>query len=287
MADTIAHDASALFAGLDLAARVERAEASLICEGALGAARRDRAERILILPLGSGFAVWAGADSPLDKVVGVGMGSTFDDEALAAVEQGYAERNAPVQFEVSTLADPAIVERLTRRGYVLVGFENVLGLHLSTEREPHVAEGVEIRDISAEEFELWLDVDVEASLTSDSEGIAAHEEFSREALERAERDFSTANGLVRSIAWIGGVPVGAASMRLCDGVAQMAGAATLPQFRRRGVQTSLLSARLAAAAAAGSDLAVVTVQPGSKSQENVQRQGFQLLYARSILVRAA
>jgi ribosomal protein S18 acetylase RimI-like enzyme len=76
-------------------------------------------------------------------------------------------------------------------------------------------------------------------------------------------------------------------MRLCDGVAQMAGAGTLPAFRRRGVQTSLLSARLAAAAAAGSDLAVVTVQPGSKSQENVQRHGFQLLYARSILIRPA
>ena len=138
-----------------------------------------------MLPIGSGFAVWVGADSPLDKVVGVGMGSPFDDEELAAVEHGYAERGAPVQFEVSTLADLAVVERLTRRGYVLVGFENVLGLQLSAEREARIAEGVEIRDVGAEEFELWLDVDVEASLTPDSEGIAADEEFAREALERA------------------------------------------------------------------------------------------------------
>jgi hypothetical protein len=29
----------------------------------------------------------------------------------------------------------------------------------------------------------------------------------------------------------------------------------------------------------------VTTQPGSKSCENVQRQGFELLYVRSILVR--
>ena len=34
----------------------------------------------------------------------------------------------------------------------------------------------------------------------------------------------------------------------------------------------------------GCDLAVVTTQPGSKSQENVQRRGFELLYTRAVLV---
>jgi hypothetical protein len=56
-----------------------------------------------------------------------------------------------------------------------------------------------------------------------------------------------------------------------------------PEFRRRGVQASLLATRLASAAA-GRDFAVVTTGPGSKSQQNVQRLGFQLLYARAILV---
>jgi hypothetical protein len=40
------------------------------------------------------------------------------------------------------------------------------------------------------------------------------------------------------------------------------------------VQTALLSARLADATVAGCDIAVVTSQPGSKSRQNVQRQGF-------------
>ena len=30
---------------------------------------------------------------------------------------------------------------------------------------------------------------------------------------------------------------------------------------------------------------MVTTQPGSKSQQNVQRQGFELVYARAVLVR--
>ena len=76
-------------------------------------------------------------------------------------------------------------------------------------------------------------------------------------------------------------------MRLSDGVAQLCGAATLPEHRRRGIQSALLRARLLEAAHRGADIAVVTTQPGSKSQENVQRAGFALLYARAILVRPA
>jgi ribosomal protein S18 acetylase RimI-like enzyme len=89
------------------------------------------------------------------------------------------------------------------------------------------------------------------------------------------------------LARIGDAIVGGASLRLDDGVAQFSGAATLPQFRRRGVQTALLRARLADAALAGCNVAVVVTQPASKSQQNVQREGFALLYARQLLVKAA
>ena len=51
------------------------------------------------------------------------------------------------------------------------------------------------------------------------------------------------------------------------------------------MQTALLSARLSHAAAAGCDIAVVTTQPGSKSQHNAQRRGFDLLYTRAVLVK--
>jgi GNAT superfamily N-acetyltransferase len=94
-----------------------------------------------------------------------------------------------------------------------------------------------------------------------------------------------AAGLRHYLALRDGVPAGGASMHVTGGVAQLTGAATLPQHRRRGVQSALLSARLADAAAEGCDLAVVTTQPGSKSQQNVQRNGFDLLYARAILVK--
>jgi GNAT superfamily N-acetyltransferase len=114
--------------------------------------------------------------------------------------------------------------------------------------------------------------------------VPSHEAFPREVVVRAERDLAAA-GTVRYAALRDGVIAGGASIRLAEGIAQLTGAATAPAHRRRGVQTALLSARLADAAAAGCDIAVVTTQPASKSQQNVQRRGFDLLYTRAILVK--
>ena len=96
------------------------------------------------------------------------------------------------------------------------------------------------------------------------------------------RDLEAA-GVLRYAALRDGVIAGGARLRMAEGVAQFTGAATAPAHRRRGIQTALLSARLADAAAAGCDVAVITTQPGSKSQQNAQRQGFDLLYTRAVL----
>jgi hypothetical protein len=100
-------------------------------------------------------------------------------------------------------------------------------------------------------------------------------------IARAMRDLAAAAGVMRYVALRDGVIAGGASFRMAKGVAQLTGAATAPAHRRRGAQTALLSARLADAAAAGCDIAVITTQPGSKSQQNAQRPGLRFaLYPR-------
>src|SRR6185503_9938207 len=76
-----------------------------------------------------------------------------------------------------------------------------------------------------------------------------------------------------------GAIVAAASLRIDRGLANLCGTATLPHMRRRGMQTALVQRRLADALRAGCDFAIVTTAPGSKSQENLARAGFELLYA--------
>src|SRR4029079_12076193 len=135
-----------------------------------------------------------------------------------------------------------------------------------------------------DELDDWIEVVVTGFAHPDEQGVASHEEFPREIVERAERDLVAA-GARTYLALRKGVVAGGGGLRITNGVAQLVGAATAPEFRRQGVQTALLSTRLADAAAAGCDIAVVTTAPGSRSQQNVQRQGFHLLYTRAVLVR--
>jgi hypothetical protein len=50
------------------------------------------------------------------------------------------------------------------------------------------------------------------------------------------------------------------------------------------LQTALVRARLAVAAAARCDLATLNADPGSGSQRNAERQGFRVVYTRALLV---
>jgi ribosomal protein S18 acetylase RimI-like enzyme len=274
-----------LFASVSLAARIERADARLMADAAAASERRPGIAAFAI-PLAGGVATFAGAGSPMNKVAGLGFAGPLDEGAIETVERAYAERACPVQVELSCLADPAIGALLTRRGYALQGFENVLGRPLPLESAPAPPDGIVVSPSPAEELASWIDVVVAGFASPDTQGVPSHEQYSRETAETAIGDMAAVRGFVRYIARRGGRPAGGASMRLADGVAQLCGAATLPEHRRRGVQSALLAARLEAAGRGGCDVAVVTTQPGSRSQENAQRRGFELLYTRAVLVRA-
>ena len=59
----------------------------------------------------------------------------------------------------------------------------------------------------------------------------------------------------------------------------------LAEFRGRGVQTALLHARLAAAAEAGCEYAVVVTQGGTTSQRNCERLGFRVAYSKVTVIK--
>ena len=257
-----------------------------MCAEFANVATRARPDsRVLVQPLAGGLAVYAGPGLPMNKVIGLGLGEALDESALAAVEAEYAARGEAVRVELSTLDDGAIARLLTSRGYRLLGFENVLGRPLSTADvgAPAVA-GLAIHSLAPDDLDLFMEVTVDGFAHAD-EGPLPTEAPPPDALEAIFRDMVGVSGFRRYLATIDSVAVAAASVRIDGSLAQMTGAATLPAFRRRGLQTALTLHRLADARAAGCDLAVVTTAPGSKSQENAQRRGFELLYARAILVK--
>jgi GNAT superfamily N-acetyltransferase len=271
------------FCGTELAGRIERAETQLISAGT-EAARRRNPGAAFVRPLAGGAACFAEDGSPFNKVVGLGFSGVPGEQEFDEIERAYAGRVAPTQVELANLADPGIGLLVTGRGYRLVAFENVLGRSLEGVETRAAQTELDVRLSTEDELDAWAEVVTTGFAHPDEQGVPAFEEFPREIVERAERDFVAA-GAQTYVAVRDGVVAGGASMRMTDGVAQLTGAATAPAHRRRGVQTALLAARLSDAAKAGCDIAVVTTAPGSKSQQNVQRQGFALLYTRAVLVR--
>jgi GNAT superfamily N-acetyltransferase len=274
----------AIFCDTALAERIERAEAELIGLASRAAHRRTALENGFVIAISGGVASFAESGSPFNKVAGLGFGGVPAPAEFDEIERAFAGRGADVQVELSNLADPAVGALLSERGYRLTSFENVLGLKLPADVEAVRPPGIDVRPSGDDEFDAWIAVVADGFAHPDAEGVPPHEDFPREVLERAERDFAAA-GVVRYVALHDGVIAGGGSFRIGEGIAQLAGAATAPAHRHRGIQTALIAVRLADAVAAGCDLAVVTTQPGSRSQENVQRRGFDLLYTRAVLVK--
>jgi ribosomal protein S18 acetylase RimI-like enzyme len=273
-----------MFASIALAQRIDAAEARL-SESLGRAAIRTEPEGVAFVDaIGGGVAVYTGPASPMNKMIGAGFDGVPSEAELGDVEEKFRQRSAPLQAEVATLADPGFVAELTRRGYILQNFENVMGGVIRAAEGKGPA-GIAIEVMGDESAEAWLDAALTGFMHPDGKGVPADELPPREAMEAAMRPFASVQGFIRYGAWIDGQLAGVASLRMDDGLAQLCGAATIPAFRRRGVQAALLRRRLADSVDAGCDLAVLTVQPGSTSQENGHRQGFALLYTRAILVK--
>jgi hypothetical protein len=191
-----------LFCDTELASRIERAETWLMVAATDAAERRGA--RTFALPIAGGNATYAGPDSPYNKVSGLGFDSVPDGGTLDEVEDAFAAVGAPVQIELAQVADPAIGELLTKRGYHLASFENVLGLSLDTAPEPFAGAGVEIRRSGDDEIDDWLEVQADAVAVPDTQGVPWHEEFPRDVYLDAMRD-SIATGTRRYVALRDGI----------------------------------------------------------------------------------
>ena len=80
------------------------------------------------------------------------------------------------------------------------------------------------------------------------------------------------------VAYDGVVPVATGALHVCGPVAWVGAASTVPGHRRRGAQSALLAHRLQLAAADGASRVVSKVEPGSGSERNLRRAGFEPAY---------
>jgi GNAT superfamily N-acetyltransferase len=126
-----------------------------------------------------------------------------------------------------------------------------------------------LREVRTEEQEDWIRLILRGFLETD--------EVSSEMLEMMRPSAGPSRCL---LAAVDGKPIGGAMMGVQQRVGLFYGDATSKEARGLGVQSALIRYRVALAARLGCDLAMASVIPGSISNRNYERAGFQLVYMR-------
>jgi hypothetical protein len=255
--------------------RLERAEGRASSRYIDAISRTVPGSRAEWLEVAGAYVLFDHPQSPISQTFGLGLSGMPTSDEMSRIEDFFAERGAPVFHEVSPLADPAMLPLLHQRGYHPVELTTLLYQPLQG-REWPTMEGVRVRLADPSECELWARTACDA--WSDSVDLG-------ESLYDLLRVSGRAEGTRMYFAEIEGRPVATGCLNIQDGVALLAGAATLPGWRNRGAQRALLQYRLSDAVTAACDLAIMGAAPGSASQRNAQRNGFQIAYTRIKWVR--
>ncbi|HEX2461955.1 MAG TPA: hypothetical protein VHJ58_17540, partial [Vicinamibacterales bacterium] len=95
-----------LFATTTLARRIDLAESRLCA--AFADLERPRTPDTFVEPLGGTTAIYAGPGRPFNKVAGLGLAGELAESDLERIEELFRRQNAPLQVELSTLADHAV-----------------------------------------------------------------------------------------------------------------------------------------------------------------------------------
>lgn len=258
----------------ELSARMERTEGLANARFVEARARHSPRSGVTWIEVAGAFAMFDGVDSPLTQSFGLGMGSEVLPEHFEAIESFYRERNSPVLLEISPLAPMELLSLLNDRNYKPIEYTNVMCRSIGPNiAMPHSQRSeVRVRPIGPTETEGWAECS--------ARGWSENPEYF-EMILGFGRTFATTQGATGMLAEIEAKPIATGVVFIAENVALLAGASTIPEARRQGAQTALLASRLTFAVEQGCDIAMMGALPGSPSQRNAQRNGFQIAYTRT------
>lgn len=263
-----------IYADKALSQKLERTEARANADLVETRAALEPESGAAWIEVGGAYAMFDGLESPLTQTFGLGVFEDATAGHLDAIESFFVEHGAPVFHEVSPMGDQSILLLLGERGYRPIELTSVM--YRSIKEEPIANAtadgGITTRLIGEADADLWAQTAARGWATE-------HESLG---------DFMLAFGKVAArtkggspfLAEIEGEPVAAAGFSIYDDVCILAGAATVPEARNRGAQNALLAARLRYAREQGCSLAMMCALPGSQSQKNAQKNGFNIAYTR-------
>jgi GNAT superfamily N-acetyltransferase len=225
-----------------------------------------------------GHIVFVARRSPVGRAHGLGFAEKLTAESIEHVENFYFQRGADAQVDVCPYADTSLFESLNQRGFQVAEFNQTLARWILPDEtfaeQPN--EEIEIRRVKQEEARTWSELCAQVFFEDQAP------RFSDFFLPWAAPEHPLALA-----AFAEGKMVGVAGGLIVPEhrMAGFFGAATLPEFRGRGIQTAFMQERLRLAQQAGCTLAVTLTLPGTTSQRNVERAGFRTAYTKVVCIK--
>jgi GNAT superfamily N-acetyltransferase len=248
-----------LLSDIALSRRLERAEGVASMQHAEARRRMHPESGAEWMECGGAYAVFDGVDSPVTQTFGLGLCEGLTAATLDRLETFFRDRGAPVNHEVSPLAGAEAFALLYARGYRPVELSNVV-YQAVTEPASTDSESINVRIAGPSDAKLWSEISARGWSHD-------HPEFADFLIELGEVTAAREHTIC-FLAELDGAPGAAGALCLHEGVALFGGSATIPEMRRRGLQSALLRERMRYAFAQDCDLAMMAAQPGSDSQRN-------------------
>lgn len=227
---------------------------------------------------GDGLAVYGGPDMPINRVVGLGLQAPVTAADIDRIESFYQAHHAPVMIDFCPLADGSLLNELRLRRYFPHKMYTVMVCPITPDKIDSPPGEVETRLV--EDEALW-------NMTV-SQGFAGYDDVPLDNINMMYSRIAHyhADG-ANFIAYIEGEPAGAGASYINREarMVELYSGSTRVQFRRRGVQSALVQARLAYAQQRGCDMAMVMTTPDTASERNLQRLGFRVAYTKLVFTR--
>ncbi|GLX67589.1 N-acetyltransferase [Paenibacillus glycanilyticus] len=256
----------------ELAERLEQSEVDYMTSRVLAIQEREGN------PMGAEVQTFGGATALYVKEMPWGTfnavkGMSEQEIGLTdEIVQFYRERNRSFQLEIiPSKASNDLLSCLSNSGFRQTGFHSTL-YGMPTPTKPSNPAGVTIREMDAEDFELYGQLHC-LGTGLNLEGASYVADNNKVLYGRPGWKFF--------IGYVDGQAAGVAVMYMDNEIASLTFAATVPAFRKRGLQTAFLHQRMYEAALAGCELVVGQAAYASVSQNNMERAGLRLGYTRA------
>jgi ribosomal protein S18 acetylase RimI-like enzyme len=250
------------------ALRAERAEAAYWATYARNIPTSDDTRDTGAVPVAGGYAICL-QGSAIEYGLGVGISRPLRQDDLRIVDEFYGSRALASRLELHpqvAVRDGALIERW---GYRYERSLTMLEREIAS--DPPSPAGLMVETLTSRKAE-WTEV--VAAATSD-----AVEPDELDRLRRTTQACASAANALVGIR-VDGRLVGGGALGVIGDAAFLFCAAVLPGFRRRGIHTALINARLAIGHSRGATFAFLTAPPGSAAEHSARAAGFTATYVR-------